>query len=207
MMTKPKVLVIDDEPPIRDIIGLGLRSAGLELIYAENGKDGIDKFKEHSPEVVLLDLKMPIMTGLEFLEALEPKLEDPFTIVVLSGHGTEDEVGRCFEMGISAYIRKPFAIPELIGAVNTALTLNRFARLLGFMEKISLAGLGEAADELKGGDSTKALAAVEKVNGILHDAGYDPRAFDEIKFPDAAAAILRAIPQDDDGSATSDGTS
>ncbi len=69
-MSKPKILIIDDEEAVRETIGKAMRREGYELFFAENGKEGLSVFKKISPILVILDLRMPAMDGFEFLEEI-----------------------------------------------------------------------------------------------------------------------------------------
>ena len=124
-MSEPTVLIIDDEPDIRESIGDALKYEPYELQFAENGKEGLERFHECSPLVVLLDLRMPLMDGLEVLQQLKLSPEDPYLVIVLTGHGDDDDVQQCYELGIHLFIRKPFNIFELQGAVKQGIALKQ----------------------------------------------------------------------------------
>lgn len=118
-----KILVIDDEIAIREGLRQTLERAGYELLLAENGKEGLQLFHDCHPVLIILDLKMPVMCGVEFLEHIKLSPTNPFAIIVLTGYGTDEEVKRCFDLGTSAFLRKPFNVFELMGLVRNTITL------------------------------------------------------------------------------------
>ena len=128
-MPNPSVLVIDDDIAVREAISAGLRQEGYDLLFAENGADALDVLKGATPRVVILDLKMPVMDGLEFLSNLQLKPSDPFSVVVLTAHVDDESAAACFEAGISALIKKPFTLNELRGAVQTAIANREHSQL------------------------------------------------------------------------------
>lgn len=121
-MPKPSVLVIDDDFAVREAISAGLRAEGYDLLFAENGADALEVLMDFTPRVVILDLKMPVMDGLEFLSALRPKHSGPLSVVVLTAFVDEDSAEACFNAGISALVKKPFTLNELRGAVQNAIS-------------------------------------------------------------------------------------
>ncbi len=125
-----KILIIDDEKMSRDSARRILRKENYELYFAENGKEGIEKINEISPDLILLDVFMPIMNGIEVLEKLKHKKSDDFSIIVLSGHGTEDSVKKCYNLGVTAFVHKPFASYELRGLIQNTLDLQNYKRQL-----------------------------------------------------------------------------
>ena len=125
-----QVLVIDDEPIIRELLTDFLMSKGYEVNTAENGKKGIDLINNHPPKLIILDLDMPGMNGLAFLEALTPRIGTPYSIIVLTGHGTDEAVKNCFSLGIQSFLRKPVNLFELEGQIS------RNIELINYAEKI-----------------------------------------------------------------------
>lgn len=107
MNEKIKTLIVDDDEGVREILGKFLAPEGYEIFKAENGQDGLEVFQRESPHITLLDLRMPVMDGHEFLEAVQPTPESPFLVIVLTGHDTKEEIERCFELGCCAFMKKP----------------------------------------------------------------------------------------------------
>lgn len=125
MTTSNLLLIIDDEEDLRLSLQSALASEPYELEFAENGEVGITRFRETSPSLLLLDLRMPVMDGIEVLEALKVSPDDPYVIIVLTGHGDDEAVQRCYELGVYAFLRKPFNIFELRGLVKQTLAMKQ----------------------------------------------------------------------------------
>jgi two-component system, OmpR family, KDP operon response regulator KdpE len=114
-----KVLVVDDEPPIRKLLRMGLGSQGYEILEAPNGKTALEQLAQN-PDLVILDLGLPDMQGLELLRMIRGRNE-AVPIVVLSSRG--DEVGKvqALDLGADDYITKPFGMDELLARMRAAL--------------------------------------------------------------------------------------
>jgi two-component system KDP operon response regulator KdpE len=114
-----KVLVVDDEPPIRKLLRMGLSTQGYEILEAPNGKMSLELL-EQKPDLVILDLGLPDMQGLELLRMMRSRNE-AVPIVVLSSRG--DEVGKvqALDLGADDYITKPFGMDELLARLRAAL--------------------------------------------------------------------------------------
>jgi CheY-like chemotaxis protein len=122
MGDKPKILVAEDEKDIRELIGFTLRFAGLEVTLVKNGVEVVEQVSQVRPDLVLLDVRMPKMTGYETCRVLK---SDPETcdipIVILSAKGQEGEIQEGIESGADHYIVKPFAPDELANQVKDIL--------------------------------------------------------------------------------------
>ena len=114
-----KVLVVDDEPPIRKLLRMGLSTQGYEILEAPNGKTSLELLAQN-PDLVILDLGLPDMQGLELLRMMRARNE-AVPIVVLSSRG--DEVGKvqALDLGADDYITKPFGMDELLARMRAAL--------------------------------------------------------------------------------------
>jgi len=108
---KTKVLVIDDDPKVAWILTEGL-SANFEFVSATDGIEGIQMVSTERPDLILLDIKMPGMTGLEVLEKLN-KLDDRPEVVMISGHGGTKYVVESMRLGAAEFIDKPFDVREV----------------------------------------------------------------------------------------------
>lgn len=124
-MLKNKILIIEDEKAVRKTVHESLKEEGYELLFAENGKEGLELFHAHCPVLIILDLKMPVMDGIEFLERIKSSPSGLYSVIVLTGHGTDEDVEQCFNRGVSAFIRKPFNFFELNGLVRNCVALKR----------------------------------------------------------------------------------
>lgn len=122
-MDSPLILVAEDERDIRELIVITLRTNGLtNIIQASNGKDAVAEAKAHKPVLILMDVRMPQMTGYEACVILK---DDPDTsnipIVFLSAKGQDMEIKRGIELGAEEYILKPFSPDELYNRVISIL--------------------------------------------------------------------------------------
>ncbi|MBN1813770.1 MAG: response regulator [Anaerolineae bacterium] len=118
----PKILVAEDERDIRELIGFTLRYAGFEVELAINGTEAVEKAAAAQPDLIVLDVRMPKMTGYEACRLLK---DDPTTaeipIVFLSAKGQEVEIEQGLASGALEYIVKPFAPDELASQVKDIL--------------------------------------------------------------------------------------
>ena len=114
-----KVLVVDDEPPIRKLLRMGLGTQGYHIIDAPNAKAALELMAAE-PDLVILDLGLPDMQGLELLRQIRQRRED-VPIVVLSSRGDEVAKVEAFDLGADDYVTKPFGMEELLARMRTAL--------------------------------------------------------------------------------------
>ncbi|MBF0537105.1 MAG: response regulator [Nitrospirae bacterium] len=124
-MYNHKILILDDEQIVIDAIKKHIRIYGYTIYEAKNGLDGIKLFHEINPILIILDLKMPVMDGVEFLQKIELTPTDPYSVIVLTGHGSDEDMERCFELGVSAFLHKPFNLYELRGLVKNSISLKQ----------------------------------------------------------------------------------
>ena len=115
-----KVLVIDDEPPIRKLLRMGLSTQGYAVLEAPNGKTALDLLLAEGPGLIILDLGLPDMAGLDLLRAIRTRNEG-VPIVVLSSRGDEAGKVRALDHGADDYVTKPFGMEELLARMRTAL--------------------------------------------------------------------------------------
>ncbi|HEY4441131.1 MAG TPA: response regulator transcription factor, partial [Candidatus Elarobacter sp.] len=115
----PRLLVIDDERPIREMLELGLRSRGFEVRTAADGPTALPIVREWKPALILLDVMLPKVDGVALLPALRRLTEAP--IVMLSAKGEVDDRVRGLDGGADDYVAKPFEITELVARLRSAL--------------------------------------------------------------------------------------
>lgn len=144
-----KVLIIDDEPLIRKMLSRFLSNLGYDVFTAENGILGLEAFIEHKPQLVLLDLKMPSMGGIELLERLKPVVSSPYAVLILTGDGNEVDAEQCFELGVKAFLRKPVNLLELQGLVKNILDLVKFSSEIQDLNATLEQKVDERTNELK----------------------------------------------------------
>jgi two-component system, OmpR family, KDP operon response regulator KdpE len=114
-----KVLVIDDEPPIRKLLRMGLSTQGYEILEAANGKASLELLAQ-KPDLVILDLGLPDMQGLDLLRMIRGRNES-VPIVVLSSRGDETGKVQALDLGADDYVTKPFGMDELLARMRAAL--------------------------------------------------------------------------------------
>lgn len=115
-----KILVVDDEPPIRKLLRVGFGTEGYTVIEAANARDAVDLARDEHPDLILLDLGLPDMPGHALLEKWRAEMLD-LPIVVLSSRTDEAGIVRALELGADDYVTKPFGMKELIARVRVAL--------------------------------------------------------------------------------------
>jgi two-component system KDP operon response regulator KdpE len=116
----PRVLVVDDEPPIRKLLRTGLSAHGYQTLEASSGKIALDLLREQTPDLIILDLGLPDMQGHELLRMMRARNER-VPIVVLSSR--DDETGKveALDSGADDYVTKPFGMDELLARMRAAL--------------------------------------------------------------------------------------
>ncbi|WFU74391.1 MULTISPECIES: response regulator transcription factor [unclassified Bradyrhizobium] len=114
-----KVLVIDDEPPIRKLLRMGLATQGYDILEATNGKMALEKLTEE-PALIILDLGLPDIQGHELLRTIRARNE-AVPIVVLSSRGDEAGKVQALDLGADDYLTKPFGMDELLARLRAAL--------------------------------------------------------------------------------------
>lgn len=113
-----RVLVIDDDLPLRGMLAAALRQHGFKVLLAGDGAEGQRALNIHNPEIVLLDLAMPEVNGWDFLQRLQETGQlAKVKIIVLSAHLRVDPQA-VLQMGVSAILPKPFNLPELIDLIE-----------------------------------------------------------------------------------------
>jgi two-component system KDP operon response regulator KdpE len=114
-----RVLVVDDEPPIRKLLRMGLSAHGYHIIEATNGKNALELLGE-KPDLIILDLGLPDMQGLDLLRNIRSR-DDAVPIVVLSSRGDEAGKVQALDFGADDYVTKPFGMDELLARMRAAL--------------------------------------------------------------------------------------
>ncbi len=120
MNTNPaSILIIDDEPQIRKLFRISLRAHGYELHEAENGRSGIDAAALVKPDLILLDMGLPDMSGIDVIRSIREWTDTPIIIVSVQEAET-DKIG-ALDCGANDYVVKPFGMGELMARIRTAL--------------------------------------------------------------------------------------
>ena len=152
-MAKPRILVVDDEEPIRKTLRMTLEYEGYEVIEASSGSDALDKI-EHDPcELVFLDIKMPGMDGLEVLEELRERTTAP-QVVMISGHGNVETAVQATKLGAFDFIEKPLETERVLLAVRNALERKELQEEVGrlrvrFERRYQMVGTSDPIDGVR----------------------------------------------------------
>ncbi len=117
-----KILVAEDEKDIRELIGFTLRFAGFDVVLASNGIEAVARAPQEQPDLIILDVRMPKMTGYEACRQLKDNPDtNTIPVVFLSAKGQETEIEQGLASGAEEYIVKPFAPDELTNQVKEIL--------------------------------------------------------------------------------------
>ncbi len=114
-----KILICDDQPIIHETLGVYLREEGYETISAFNGREAVEKFESQNPTLIILDIMMPVMTGIEVCRKVRQQSRVP--IIMLTAKGEEIDRVLGLELGADDYIVKPFSIREVIARIKSVL--------------------------------------------------------------------------------------
>ncbi|MBN1506219.1 MAG: response regulator [Sedimentisphaerales bacterium] len=120
--TQTKILVVDDQPDLLSTVEYRLRFAGCDVVTASNGQEGLAKAALEKPDLILLDMNMPIMNGQEMLERLraDPSLKR-IPVIMLTAQCEPQDIAAASALGISDYVTKPFDFTQLMDKVRAAI--------------------------------------------------------------------------------------
>ena len=119
MRSMTKIMIVDDEPDLRDMLNLIMNKEGYETLVAKDGIDFLEKVDQFQPDIVTLDVMMPGLTTKEILEQLKNKSTDPIILLLTVVQFSDEEKIKLKDMGnIVEYITKPFELDELINSVK-----------------------------------------------------------------------------------------
>lgn len=111
--TDLQVLIVEDEQLLNEAYARVLGTAGMRLLRAYDGQEALKLLETETPDIILLDLRMPVMDGIEFLENLKPRETMPDTkIVVFSNYDDQHEIDQAFSLGAMHYMLKAWATPD-----------------------------------------------------------------------------------------------
>jgi DNA-binding response OmpR family regulator len=119
MATQARVLVVDDEPMVRDVLARYLKRSGFEVDSASDGELALAAFDAHRPDLVLLDLMLPRVDGFEVFRRIRARSQSPVIMITARGQTTDRIVG--LEVGADDYISKPFSPAEVVARVRSVL--------------------------------------------------------------------------------------
>ena len=164
-MSAPFVLVVDDEPDIRELVSEILVDEGYQVVTAENGEQARLALRERRPDLILLDIWMPDIDGISLLKEWAAAGELPCPVIMMSGHGTVETAVEATRLGAYDFLEKPLSLAKLLLTVERALEANRLAQ-----ENIGLR-LGSEKTVEPGGNSQVMVRLREQVKRIAqHDS-------------------------------------
>ena len=164
------ILVVEDEDTLRDELAYQLEQEGYNVVRAADGGEALDRFRRDKPDLILLDLMLPVMSGVEVTRVVRKESDVPILILTARDSEVDKVVG--LELGADDYVTKPFSLRELQA---------RIRGLLRRVERPSLPIGGEEADQMRVGRATIDLAG----HRLLRDGKVrpiKPKAFDLLAF-------------------------
>lgn len=126
---KYKVLLVEDEANIRNLVATLLETSGYQALIAESCTAAKTVYNSYLPDLIILDLGLPDMDGMNFLEYV--RKDSPTPIIVLSARSTEKDKVTALDMGANDYVTKPFSSAELLARVRSVLRSNRYSSVEG----------------------------------------------------------------------------
>jgi PAS domain S-box-containing protein len=179
-----KVLLVDDEDAIREILGLSIADLGYDVTTAANGELALAAFKEHRPSIVLTDIKMPVMDGIELLKHLK-ELDPEVEVIMISGHGDMDLVIKSLQYEAADFITKPIRDELLVSAlkrtsekISMRRQIKEHTENLERIVKEKSARLVELERQLAVGQVVEGLSTV--MNGLIQSFDEGPSYFNEL---------------------------
>jgi two-component system, OmpR family, KDP operon response regulator KdpE len=118
-MTAATILVVDDEPQIRRVMRATLTAQGYAIVEARDGQEALEKIRSEKPDLVILDVNLPVMDGLETCRAIRAGSNVP--VIMLTVRSAEKDKVRALDAGADDYVVKPFGIQELLARIRAAL--------------------------------------------------------------------------------------
>ncbi len=155
-MANNKILIIDDDLLIIDSIkkSLMLEDNDYELLSARNGKEGLELYHKEKPVLVLLDLHMPVMGGVEFLEEINLSPSGPSGVIVVSGSSDDEDIKACIDLGVNSFIEKPFNSYELIIQVKHVIAFKNIQQELNEKSETEISARQCSSEEQQEGQQS-----------------------------------------------------
>lgn len=177
---KKTILIIDDDSSVCELVTTYLRKIGFNTIQAGGGEAGLGLFVEHSPDLVLVDLRMPEVDGFQVLQAIKAKTTE-IPVIIMSGQGTEKDTTKALKLGAWDYITKPFQELDILShAVETALER---ADLLAKTKALQKGSPAREEEGRKSPDIEKRALELERAYNVLereiHERKRAEKAIDE----------------------------
>ncbi|MEW5735146.1 MAG: sigma-54 dependent transcriptional regulator [Thermodesulfobacteriota bacterium] len=148
----PSILVVDDEKPILQTLGGVLEDEGYQVVFAQNGYDAMKSIAQESPDLVLLDIWMPGMDGIETLKEIRRDFP-ALPVVIITGHATVETAVSAIKLGAYDFIEKPLSVEKVVVTINNALNFRRLEEEYRYLrkktlEKHSISGMSEPVREM-----------------------------------------------------------
>ena len=148
-----KILIVDDDLALTDVLSFTMRRAGFEVIQANDGVTALERWDAESPDLVILDLNLPCLDGLEVCRQMRAKSDTP--IIILSVRDREEDLVAGLKSGADDYVIKPFSPRQLVARVESVLRPDFQPRLPSELLKVGRITLNPAQKELQyGGQNT-----------------------------------------------------
>lgn len=192
----PVVLLVDDAPEIHRLLGVKLRNDDLTLLSAFGGEEAIEMAIDLQPSLILLDINMPGIDGLETLRRLKDEVSTiQIPVIMLSGSTTSNDKVVSFEMGATDYVTKPFDVPELRARIGSSLRVTRLMRMLAQRAQIDgLTGLWNRAhlNEKLGAEIEQASRSGDPLALVMCDLDHFKQLNDTFGHP-AGDVVLQSF--------------
>lgn len=129
------VLVIDDDLDTVSLISLVLEQENYQVVSTTKVEDGLKYFEQHHPAVLIMDLEMPSIHGVQVLKKIKPGIEKDFSVIIITGYGHDTNVKICYDLGVYAFLSKPVRLVELKGLVRNAMLWEEYKQALKMHEE------------------------------------------------------------------------
>ncbi|MCC7000161.1 MAG: response regulator [Deltaproteobacteria bacterium] len=165
---RERLLVVDDSPAIRHLVADSLARQGFSILTAENGAIGLELAREHTPEMVITDYDMPVMTGFELVHGLK---RDPSTrdipVMMLTARDTRRDQAQMRAVGLTSYLVKPFSVDKCVAMVERILAERRLTRYKEASRVYISEGAARAAEQRAAGDPLGEVRAIERDMAVM----------------------------------------
>jgi pilus assembly protein CpaE len=154
-----RVLLIDDEPFSFKMMGPIFQEAGYQLEYARNGNEGLTKMPVFQPEVIILDVRLPDMTGFDIIERIRSDAHfDSVPVIFVSGQIELNDKLRAFELGADDYLEKPFQTQELVARMGILARRSKAIKIVKDSQPVDITATVVAVHSLRGGVGCSTIA-------------------------------------------------